>query len=115
AAGGEATARADTAPAPAPAPAPDILIGPVSLVNGRVRFSDRFIQPNYTANLSEVTGSLSAFGNTPAAPGQPPALADLSLKGRAEGTAALDISGRINPLATPLAMDVKGQVRDLEL
>ncbi len=97
------------------APAPDIRVGPISLVSGRVRFSDRFIRPNYTANLSELTGSLSAFSNTPVAPGQPLALADLSLKGRAEGTAQLDISGQINPLATPLAMDIKGQVRDLEL
>jgi hypothetical protein len=97
------------------APAPDIRVGPISLVNGQVRFSDRFIRPNYTANLSELTGSLSAFSSTPPAPGQPLALADLSLKGRAEGTAQLDISGQINPLATPLAMDIKGQVRDLEL
>lgn len=97
------------------APAPDIRVGPIGLVNGRVRFSDRFIRPNYTANLSELTGSLSAFSSTPPAPGQPLALADLSLKGRAEGTAQLDISGQINPLATPLALDIKGQVRDLEL
>lgn len=97
------------------APPPDIRIGPISLVNGQVRFSDRFIRPNYTANLSELTGSLSAFSSTPQAPGQPLALADLSLKGRAEGTAQLDISGQINPLATPLALDIKGQVRDLEL
>jgi uncharacterized protein involved in outer membrane biogenesis len=96
-------------------PPPDIRVGPISLINGQVRFSDRFIRPNYTANLSELTGSLSAFSSTPAAAGQPPALADLSLKGRAEGTAPLDISGQINPLATPLAMDIKGQVRDLEL
>lgn len=97
------------------APAPDIRVGPISLVNGQVRFSDRFIRPNYTANLSDLTGSLSAFSSTPPAPGQPLALADLSLKGRAEGTAQLDISGQINPLATPLAMDIKAQVRDLEL
>lgn len=104
-----------SASAAAPAPAPDIRIGPVSLVNGQVRFSDRFVRPNYTANLSEVTGSLSAFRNTPPAPGQPLALADLSLKGRAEGTASLDVSGQINPLAQPLALDVRGVVRDLEL
>jgi len=114
----KATAAATAAPA-APSPvasaAPDIRFGPVSLVNGRVRFSDRFIQPNYTANLSELTGTLSAFASQPAAPGEPPALADLSLKGRAEGTAALDIGGRLNPLARPLALDIKAQVRNLEL
>ncbi|MBX3610609.1 MAG: DUF748 domain-containing protein [Hydrogenophaga sp.] len=102
------------APEQSAAPA-QIRIGPISLVNGRVRFSDRFIKPNYTANLSEVTGRLSAFSSEPPAPGQPLALADLSLKGRAEGTALLDVAGQINPLATPLAMDIKGQVRDLEL
>jgi uncharacterized protein involved in outer membrane biogenesis len=107
---------ASAAPASAAAgPAPDIRVGPISLVNGQVRFSDRFVRPNYTANLSEVTGSLSAFSNQPPAPGQPLALADLSLKGRAEGTATLDVSGQINPLAQPLAMDVRGLVRDLEL
>jgi uncharacterized protein involved in outer membrane biogenesis len=106
---------ADAGAPAAATPPPDIRVGPASLVNGRVRFSDRFIRPNYTANLSELTGSLSAFSSTPPAAGQPLALADLSLKGRAEGTATLDISGQINPLATPLAMDIKGQVRDLEL
>ncbi|MBL0919988.1 MAG: DUF748 domain-containing protein [Hydrogenophaga sp.] len=111
-----AAATPGTANAPATeGPPPDIRIGPIGLVNGRVRFSDRFIRPNYTANLSELTGSLSAFSSAPPAPGQALALADLSLKGRAEGTAQLDISGQINPLATPLALDIKGQVRDLEL
>lgn len=95
-------------------PAPDIRLGPVSLVNGRVRFSDRFIKPNYTANLSELTGSLGAFSNAGPA-GAAPELAALSLRGRAEGTAALEIDGQLNPLAQPLALDVQGRVRNLEL
>ncbi len=103
------------ASAPSSGPAPDIRVGPISLVNGRVLFSDRFVRPNYSANLSEVTGSLSAFSSTPAAPGQPPEMATLSLKGRAEGTATLDVNGQLNPLAKPLALDIKGVVRDLEL
>lgn len=93
----------------------DIRFGPVSLVNGRVFFSDRFIQPNYSANLTELSGGLSAFANNAAVQGGPPPLADLSLRGRAEGTAALEISGQINPLAQPLALDIQGRVRDLEL
>jgi uncharacterized protein involved in outer membrane biogenesis len=104
-----------TAAEPPSGPAPDIRVGPISLVNGRVLFSDRFVRPNYSANLSEVTGSLSAFSSVPAAPGQPPEMATLSLKGRAEGTATLDVNGQLNPLAKPLALDIKGVVRDLEL
>ena len=42
-------------------------------------------------------------------------LADLELRGKAEGTAALEIVGKLNPLATPLALDITGKVRDLEL
>lgn len=94
-------------------PAPVIRIGPVSLINGKVFFSDRFVKPNYSANLSELTGKLSAFSSQ-AGPG-PAQLADVELRGRAEGTASLEIVGKLNPLAKPLALDIKGIVRDLEL
>ncbi len=99
--------------AAAPAPRPDIRFGPISLVNGRVLFSDRFIRPNYSANLSEVSGGLSAFSSVPA--GGAPAMADLTLRGRAEGTATLEVDGQLNPLAQPLALDIRGRVRNLEL
>jgi len=50
----------------------------VSLVNGKVLFSDFFIKPNYSADLSELTGKLSAFSSE--APGGEPLLADLELR-----------------------------------
>ena len=34
-----------------------------ALTNGAVRFSDFFIKPNYSADLSELTGRLSAFSS----------------------------------------------------
>jgi hypothetical protein len=116
--GGTTTPVPATPPTPAPptasaSPNPDIRFGPISLVNGRVLFSDRFIKPNYSANLSELTGSLSAFASVP--PGGAPQMADLALRGRAEGTAALEIDGKLNPLAQPLALDIRGRVRNLEL
>jgi len=97
--------------------APVIEMGPVSLVNGKVLFSDRFIKPNYSANLSELTGRLSAFSSQPASgeAGAAPAMADLELRGRAEGTATIEILGKLNPLAQPLALDITGKMRDLEL
>lgn len=109
-----AAAAPVSASAPASGPGPDLRFGPVALVNGRVLFSDQFIKPNYRANLSELTGKLSAFSNQPSAGGTVE-LADLELLGRVEGTASLDLRGRINPLAQPLALDVTGKVRDLEL
>ena len=105
------------APAPAAAVAiaqdPVITVGPVSLVHGRVLFSDRFIKPNYSADLTELTGKLSKFSSQPLEGAVQ--LADLELRGRAEGSASLEITGKVNPLAKPLALDIKGKVRDLEL
>lgn len=107
-----ATPVATTPAATAPA-APRIRFGPVQLVNGRVAFSDQFIQPNYSASLTELNGQLSAFAS--ASIPDAPQLAELVLTGRAEGTASLDVSGRLNPLLAPLALDIRAKVRDLEL
>lgn len=98
-------------------PPPIVDFGPISLINGQVRFSDRFVKPNYSADLSALTGKLSAFSSRPAgtAPDAPPVMADLELRGKAEGTASLEILGKLNPLAKPLALDITGKVRDLEL
>ena len=114
------TSAAPVTSAAAPAgPAPIVNVGPISLVNGQVRFSDRFVKPNYSADLSELTGRLSAFSSVAAsAPDGAPAataMADLELRGKAEGTASLEILGKLNPLAKPLALDITGRVRDLEL
>ncbi|MCB2033731.1 MAG: DUF748 domain-containing protein, partial [Ottowia sp.] len=87
--------------------------GPTRLVNGRIDFSDRFIRPNYSADLTELNGTLGAFSSV--APSAAPQMADLQLTGRAEGTAPLAINGKLNPLAQPLALDIEGKVRDLDL
>ncbi|HEX4235654.1 MAG TPA: DUF748 domain-containing protein, partial [Caldimonas sp.] len=96
-------------------PAPIVRFGPIVVVGGRVNYNDRFVKPNYNANISELSGRLASFSSEAPAPGQPPQLAELALKGVVEGTASLEISGKVNPLAKPLALDLKAKVRDLEL
>jgi outer membrane protein OmpA-like peptidoglycan-associated protein len=78
-----------------------------------VAFSDRFIKPNYSADLTELSGSLSQFSSQQPQGGVQ--MADLEVRGRAEGTASLEITGKVNPLAKPLALDITAKVRDLEL
>ena len=116
-AGGGAPVAAASAPAVSVAQvdpmAPVIRVGPLRLANGRVAFSDRFIRPNYSADLSELNGSLGAF--TSVAPAGAPQMAELQLTGRAEGSAALQVGGKLNPLAKPLALDIQAKVSDLEL
>jgi uncharacterized protein involved in outer membrane biogenesis len=113
--------RPEVAVAAAPAkpedsgPPPIIKVGPIVLTGGKVQFSDYFIQPNYSADLSELSGRLSAFSSQAPEGQSGPQMADLEIKGRAQGTASLDITGKINPLAKPLALDVRAQMRDLEL
>jgi uncharacterized protein involved in outer membrane biogenesis len=88
----------------------DIRIGGVKLANGKVDFTDRFIRPNYSAALTELNGSLGAFDST-----TPREMATLDLKGRAAGTALLEIRGALNPTAQPLALDIQAKATDLEL
>ncbi len=76
---------------------------------GKVDFNDRFIKPNYSANLSELTGTLGAFSAGSAA------MAPLQLKGKVEGTGLLDISGQLNPSGAPLALDITASATDVEL
>ena len=111
-----AATSAATAKAPAPesgGPAPIINFGPMNLVNGRIDFSDLFVKPNYSADLSELNGKLSAFSSKPQ--GDRPALADLELRGKAQQTAALEITGKLNPLAKPLELDITAKMRELDL
>lgn len=98
---------------PANPMAPIINFGPIALVNGKIDFSDLFIKPNYSADLTELTGRLSAFSSKPQ--GDRPALADLELRGKAQQTASLEITGKLNPLVKPLELDITAKMRELDL
>ena len=94
----------------ASAPLPIVVnVGGIKLVNGRVDYTDHFVRPNYSAALTELNGSLGAFSSTSRD------MAALQLHGRAEGTAILDITGQVNPVARPLALDIEAKATDLEL
>jgi hypothetical protein len=113
AASAPASAPVDAASAAAPAasaPLPIVVnVGGIRLVNARVDYTDHFVRPNYSAALTELNGSLGAFSSVTRD------MAALQLHGRAEGTAILDISGQVNPLAHPLALDIEAKATDLEL
>ena len=100
---------------PASPSQPRLEFGPIAFVRGQVDFQDHFIRPNYSAHLSELTGRLGGFSNLPVQGGGAPGLASLNLRGKAEGSASIEIDGQLNPLAQPLALDIRGKVDDLEL
>jgi hypothetical protein len=100
----EAGAAAPSTPA---APPNDIKIGRVTLQGGTVDFSDFFVKPNYSANLTNLTGAVTEI--TPETAG------DVDLRGRVNNTGALEIAGKLNPLAANLFLDIKAEARDIDL
>ncbi len=104
----EKAASAKPAAESGPAPLP-IRIGSVTLQNGDVNFTDLFIKPNYSANLSEIGGSVIGLSS------QLDTTADVDLHGRFAKTAPVEIKGKINPLVNSLFLDLKAGVRDIEL
>jgi uncharacterized protein involved in outer membrane biogenesis len=113
-AGATPAAPAASAPAAAPASAPaglplELSVGATRLVQGRVDFTDRFVRPNYSAALSELNGRLGAFRSGSRE------MAAIEVRGRAAGTALLEVIGSLNPSAEPLALDIRAKATDLEL
>lgn len=87
---------------------PSIRIGKLKLQRGRVRFTDNFIRPNYSARLSELSGVVSGLSSDPASS------AEVDIQGEVND-APLSIAGRINPLRGDLFLDLKATVRGMEL
>ncbi len=94
------------APTAAAAP-PPIRIGRIALTNGNIDFSDFFVRPNYSANLTGMTGTIGTM--TPDTPG------DIALRGRVDNAGSVEVLGSINPLAASLFLDLKASARDIDL
>jgi hypothetical protein len=90
-------------------PKPQIRIGGVSVSQGNINFSDFFVKPNYTANLTGMKGSVSKVSSGDPAP------ADLVLDGRIDDDAPVTISGKINPLGEQLFLDIAAKASGVEL
>lgn len=102
-------AKAAAAP-PAPAgPRPQIRLGGVTIQKGNINFSDFFVKPNYTANLTDMKGSVSKVSSADPTP------ADLVLDGRLDDDAPVSISGKINPLGEQLYLDIAAKAAGVEL
>src|SRR5258707_11478093 len=102
-------AKASTTPADS-APARDALpitIGRIELANGNVNYSDFFVRPNYAANLTEVTGTVTTMSSEQAG--------DIAFTARVDHSAPVEVSGRIHPFAKELSLDIAAKARDVDL
>ena len=87
----------------------DIEIGGITLQEGHVNYSDNFIKPNYSADLTDIGGKIGAFGTSSTTP------ADVLLEGKVNGDSPLKISGSINPLLPMAFLDIKANADKIEL
>ena len=95
-------------PSPAaPASGERVSIGKISLRDGNINFSDFFVKPNYSANLTGVQGTIAEL--------KPEAAGDLALEAKLDNAAPVDIRGKINPLGEELFMDIKAKASEIEL
>lgn len=103
-----APAAASAASAPAELPV-DLDIGPTRLSRARIDFEDRFIRPNYSADLDELHGQLGPWRSGSRE------MATLTLAGKVARTGDLSVSGRLQPLASPPALDIQARASNIEL
>ncbi|AZP13668.1 DUF748 domain-containing protein [Undibacterium parvum] len=86
-----------------------ITIAQTVLRGGNVNFTDNFIKPNYTANLTGLAGSVGSISSDNAEP------ATVALSGKIDNDAALLISGTLNPLSSPIFLDIKASANGIQL
>ena len=99
----EVTAKPEkTAPLP-------IRIGKVTLQGGTVNFSDFFVKPNYTVNVTKVAGRVTGLSSTA------DAVADLELRGSYASSSPVQVAGKLNPLAEKPFVDIKAEVGGVDL
>ncbi|PKN08222.1 MAG: hypothetical protein CVU73_07085 [Deltaproteobacteria bacterium HGW-Deltaproteobacteria-8] len=101
------TGKSAPAAAEKSGPAPQINIGRVSLSGGNIVFTDHFIKPNYTANLTDLAGSIG--------PIRPGAQTEVAIRGKVDRTAPLEITGKMDPLAKPLSLDIRAKATGIEM
>ncbi|HYR25174.1 MAG TPA: DUF748 domain-containing protein, partial [Aquabacterium sp.] len=102
---------ASAAPAVAAASAPPMRMRwqGIQLSKGRVDFTDNFIKPNYSADLTRIEGEISAVASDKPEP------ATVRVSGAVDDGAPLQISGTLHPLGPRLYTDIQGSAKGIEL
>lgn len=90
-------------------PAPPVRIGRIVVKGGNVAFSDRFVRPNFDANLTGLAGELSGLSSDPGT------IAKLKLDGKVDNAAPVRIEGELNPFRQDQYLNIDASVKDFEL
>ncbi|MFC1883997.1 DUF748 domain-containing protein, partial [Thermodesulfobacteriota bacterium] len=86
-----------------------INIGRVILSGGHIQFSDKSLNPGYRTDLTNIKAQVKGLSS------KQDKEASLALKGLLDRQGQLDVSGRINPLAEELFVDIKVKFQNMGL
>ncbi len=100
----QAKAAADTQ-----TPASQTKIESVTLQAGEIDLTDKSIEPNYSASLTEIGGRVSGLSSDAGT------TADVDLRGKVTAMYPLRSTGKGNPLAKDLFVDIKAGFKDVDL
>ncbi len=89
-------------------PSYSLAIRKFTLTNGRVRFTDNFIRPHYTADLMRLNGNVEHISTSA------DTQSHIEIHGKVNG-APLNIIGIANLLSQKLSLDIKASVKGMEL
>lgn len=103
------TSTAPVTPAAPDPNAPVIRIGQTVLQSGNINFTDNFVKPNYTVNMTGMGGTIGSIASDKPQP------ATIDLRGKVDNDAPLQISGALNPLFKPMFLDVKASANGVQL
>ncbi|MDR4517056.1 MAG: DUF748 domain-containing protein [Nitrosomonas sp.] len=84
-----------------------LYIGKIILQQGDVDFYDRFIKPNYHANLTGLTGQIGPIHSKRSG--------TIDIKGSIDRTAPLEIHGSIEPFGPDLLLDIVAKAKEIDL
>jgi hypothetical protein len=105
---GEPATAAAVSTVAARGPAFPVTVRRVVLRHGQVRFSDRFIQPNYNAELFDFGGTIANLSD------DEKTRARVDLQGRVNG-APLVVGGTLQPFAPGRFLDVQASVQGMDI
>lgn len=92
----------------AASPYPPVLIEAITLQGGHINFTDLFTTPNYTANMTQVAGSVTNLSTGP----DP---AEITLKGVHGLYSPMDLTGAFNPFGSNRMADLALSFKNIEL
>lgn len=90
-------------------PSVPLKVGKITVQNGTLNFSDFFVKPNYSVNVTRLGGRITDLST------EEGSVADLDMRGSYANTAPVQIVAKLNPLAAKSFLDLKADVTGIDL